>query len=240
MQRREIARFHTVVHAQVLTPGYRDRRIYVLYVLDDAGKPTALMPLVEYVLGHGRRRSLAWQREVTRSTGLFIDFLRAHADALRPEKHRPQVLAAFAEALAAGTIDPEGRDQSGLFWTPKNLARATAILNSLTLFADWLVDRYQATALNPWRTASPAEQIAYWRRFEKRRPQSLLMHTQDVQRATANARQMRAVRVARKAVSADLTPVKYFPRDRIWDLLESGFTVAANRSSPNLYPPVSE
>lgn len=88
MQRREIARFHTVVYTEVVTPGYRDRRIYVLYVLDDAGKPTALMPLVEYLLGHGRRRSLAWQREVTRSTGLFIDFLRAHADALRPEKHR--------------------------------------------------------------------------------------------------------------------------------------------------------
>lgn len=61
------------------------------------------------------------------------------------------------------------------------------------------------------------------------------MHTQDVERATANARQMRAVRVARKAVSADLAPVKYFPRDRIWDLLEIGFAVAANRSSPNLY-----
>ena len=75
MQRREIARFHTVVHARVVTPSYPDRRIYVLYVMDDAGKPTALMPLVEYVLNHGRRRSLAWQREVTRSTGLFIDFL---------------------------------------------------------------------------------------------------------------------------------------------------------------------
>ncbi|GGC23896.1 gamma-mobile-trio recombinase GmtY [Pseudoduganella buxea] len=235
MQRREIARFHTVVHTRVATPGYRDRRIFVLYVLDDAGKPAALMPLVEYVLEHGRRRSLAWQREVTRSTGLFIDFLRAHADALRAEKHRPQILAAFAEALVTGTIDPEGGDQSELFWTPKNLGRATAILNSLTVFADWLVDRYQATALNPWRTASPGEQIAYWRRFEKYRPHSLLMHTQGVERATANAERMRAVGVARKAISADLAPVKYFPRDRIWDLLESGFAVAANRALPSMY-----
>jgi hypothetical protein len=95
-----------------------------------------------------------------------------------------------------GTIDSEGGDQSGLFWTPKNLDRATAVLNFLTDFADWLVDRYQAVALNPWRTASPSEQIAYWRRFDKRRPQLLLMHTQGVERATANAGQMRAVRVA--------------------------------------------
>jgi len=123
MQRREIARFHTVVHTRVAKPGYRDRRIYVLYVLDDAGKPTAFMPLVEYILDHGRRRSLAWQREFTRSTGLFIDFLRAHADALRAEKRRPQVLAAFAEALVGGTINSEGGDQSGLFWTPSTLAR---------------------------------------------------------------------------------------------------------------------
>lgn len=235
MQRREIARFHTVVNTKVSMPSCQDRHIYVLYVLDDAGKPTALIPLVKYVLDHNRRRSLAWQREVTRSTGLFIDFLRTHADAFRAEKHRPQVLAAFAEALVGGTIDSEGGDQSGLFWTPKNLDRATAILNSLTVFADWLVDRYQATALNPWRTASPAEQIAYWRRFEKHRPQSLLMHTQGVERATAKAGQMRAIKVARKAVTADLAPVKYFPRDRIWDLLETGFAVAANRSSPNLY-----
>jgi hypothetical protein len=214
---------------------YPDRRIYVLYVFDDAGKPTALMPLVKYVLNYVRQRSFAWQREVTRSTGLFIDFLRANAAALRGETHRPQVLAAFAEALVGGTIDYEGVDQSGLFWTPKSLDRATVILNSLTVFADWLVDRYQATALNPWSAASPGQQIAYWRRFEKRRPQSLLMNTQGIERATANARQIRAVRIARKAVTADLAPVKYFPRDRIWDLLEKGFAVAADRSTANLY-----
>lgn len=235
MQRREIARFHSVIYTRVTKPGCRDRRIYALYVLDDAGNPSALLPLVDYILEHGRRRSLAWQREVTRSTGLFIDFLRANAEAFSTETHRPQVYAAFAEALVSGTIDQYGRDVSGLYWTPKNLDRATAVLNALTGFADWLVDRYQSTAINPWRTASAAEQLAYWRRFEKRRPQSLLMHAHSAERATAHAGKARAVRVARKAVSSDLAPIKYFPRDRIWDLLEQGFLVAANRSSPNWY-----
>lgn len=235
MQRREIARFHTVVYTRVVKPGCRDRRVYVLYVVTDDGAASALMPLVEYVLEHGRRRSLAWQREVTRATGLFIDFLRAHAAAFQAEKNRPQVFATFAEALVSGTIGADGADPSGLFWTPKNLDRATAIMNALTGFADWLMDRYQTTALNPWQTASPAEQLAYWRRFEKRRPRSLLMHTQSADRASEKAGRTRAVRLARKAVSADLAPVKYFPRDRIWDLLETGFAVARNRRSPYLH-----
>lgn len=235
MQRREIARFHTVVYTRVAKTGYRDRRIYVLYVIDDDGVPSALMPLVEYILEHGRRRSLAWQREVSRATGLFIDFLRANATAFQADKTRPPVFAAFAEALVAGTIGVDVADPAGLFWTPKSLDRATAIMNALTGFADWLVDRYQSTALSPWRSASPAEQLAYWRRFEKRRPRSLLMHTQGVERAGEKAGTTRAVRLARQAVSGDLAPVKYFPRDRIWDLLEAGFSVAANRGSPYLH-----
>lgn len=235
MQRREIARFHTIVYTRIAKSGCRDRCIYVLYVIGDDGIPIALRPLVEYILEHGRRRSLAWQREVTRSAGLFIDFLRAHVEAFHAEKNRPQVFGEFAESLVGGSICPDGSDPSGLFWTPKNLDRATAIMNALTGFADWLVDRYQTTAINPWRTASPAEQLAYWRRFEKRRPRSLLMHTQGVERASERAGKVRAIRVARKLVSADLAPVKYFPRDRIWDLLETGFVVGANRASPHLY-----
>lgn len=61
------------------------------------------------------------------------------------------------------------------------------------------------------------------------------MNTQGAERATANARQIREVRLAHKTVTADLAPVKYFPRDRIWDLLETGFAVAADRSTANLY-----
>ena len=51
----------------------------------------------------------AWSREADQE--LRTVELRAHADALRPEKHRSQVLAALSEALVSGTIDPEGRDR---------------------------------------------------------------------------------------------------------------------------------
>ncbi len=235
MKRREIARFHTVIYTRVTKVGYRDRRIYVLYVMDNDDSVNAVMPLVEFILEHGRRRSLAWQREVTRSTGLFIDFLRAYGEIFQAEQDRPQVFAAFAEALIGGSISADGSDPSGLFWSPKSLERATTIMNAMTSFADWLVDRYQTTAINPWKNASPAEQLAYWRRFERRRPYSLLMHTQSVERATAQAGKIRAIRIARKAVSADLAPVKYFPRDKIWDLLEIGFAFNLKQQSSNLY-----
>ena len=134
MKRREIARFHTVIYTRVTKVGYRDRRIYVLYVMGNDDSVNAVMPLVEFILEHGRRRSLAWQREVTRSTGLFIDFLRAYGEIFQAEQDRPQVFAAFAEALIGGSISADGSDPSGLFWSPKSLERATTIMNAMTSF----------------------------------------------------------------------------------------------------------
>src|SRR5471032_3093301 len=113
--RRETAWYHTVVHTLIRRAGRADTRIYVLYLLTEgAAEPAAMQPLVEYVLDHGRTRSLAWQRELTRTVGLLVDFLQANASHFKEMADRPQVLAAFADAMVAGTIDREGGDPSGL------------------------------------------------------------------------------------------------------------------------------
>lgn len=230
--RRETARYHSVVHTLVRRPGRPDTRIYVLYLFAVSEEtPTAMQPLVEYVIEHGRTRSLAWQREVARAVGLLVDFLQANSEHFRNEPGRPQVLAAFADALVGGTIDVTGTDVSGLYWTARSLARATFLLNAVTAFSDWLVNRYAATALNPWRGASAAEQIAYWRRFEKRRAHSLLMHTADRDKELSRSQVARAVRIRRKNTVGDFAAVKHFPADRILDLLKSGFVVAGQQNS---------
>lgn len=114
--RRETARYHIVAHTLIRKPGMLDKRIYVLYILSgEEFIPTAMIPLIEYVLEHGRSRSLAWQRELARATGLFVDFLRANVEHFRAMDSRPRVLAAFADALVDGTIDTAGDDPSGLF-----------------------------------------------------------------------------------------------------------------------------
>lgn len=231
--RRETALHHLVVYTLIRKPGVNDRRAYVLYLIQDGRAPQPLLPLVDFILGHGRTRSLAWQREVARATGKFIDFLQANARHFQACSDRPQVLAAFAEALVAGTIGANGLDPSGLYWQPKTVSRATDILNALTAFSDWLVARYDTKAINPWREATLAEQIAYWRRFEKRRSHSLLMHTNDRTDAEARAKLARTVRVLRKSTIGNPASVKYFPSDQISTLLEKGFVAhGANRFSP--------
>ncbi len=230
--RRETARYHTVVHTLIRRAGRADTRIYVLYLLtEEAAEPAAMQPLVEYVLDYGRTRSLAWQRELTRSVGLLVDFLQANASHFKEMADRPQVLGAFADALVGGTIDRKGGDPSGLYWEPKTLARATVALNAVTSFSDWLVSRYSASALNPWRAASVAEQIAYWRRFETRRASSLLMHTDDREKKLARSKITRMVRVTRKRTQGDAVPVKHFPEKRIWDLLQTGFAIPGKQKS---------
>lgn len=229
---RETARSHVVVHTLIRRAGMADARIYVLYLLtDDGAAPAAMLPLVEYVLEHGRTRSLAWQRELTRAVGLLVDFLQVNASHFKDMTDRPQVLSAFADALVSGTIDQEGKDPSGLYWGPKSLSRATVTLNAVTAFSDWLVNRYAATALNPWKATSVAEQIAYWRRFEKRRAGALLMHTADREKEITRSKLTRIVHVPRKRTVGDAVPVKHFPDNRIWDLLENGFVVSGKQKS---------
>lgn len=233
---RETARYHTVVHTLVRRSGRPDTRIYVLYVLTgEGGSPQAMLPLVEYVIEHGRTRSLAWQRELARSVGLLVDFLHANSEHFCTAPNRPQVLAAFADALVGGTIDLAGADPSGLYWEPRSTSRATVLLNAITTFSDWLVNRYDTTALNPQRAASVAEQIAYWRRFEKRRAHSLLMHTADRERELVRARVTRAVHILRKRVVGDAAPVKQFPESRVSELLERGFLMAGRPHAAALH-----
>ena len=234
--RKEIARFHTVAHTLIRKPGLPDRRAYVLYVLDDDDcRPQAFLPLVEYILDQGRSRSIAWQRELARAVGLFVDFLKANQATFRQQQDRPQVLAAFAEALVGGTIDLDGNDPSLLYWEPKSLSRATLLLNAVTTFFDWLVNRYDTTPLNPWKTASVAEQMAYWRRFDKRRAHALLSHTYGREEAISRSKQARTVAIRRKVLSHDVAPAKFFPLDRIWQLLREGFVVRGKAKARHLH-----
>ena len=226
---RETAKFHTVALTLVRKPGLPDRRMYVLYTLPGKdGAPIALQQLAEYFIEHGRTRSPAWQRDVARSVGLFIDYLRANEAILRESGDRPQTLALFVEALVGGSINSSGDDQSGLYWEPRSHSRATAILNAVTLFSDWLVNRYDTTPINPWRAATVGEQMAYWRRFDNRRTNALLAHAFGKEDANRRSKLARSVSIRRKSTPRQSADVKHFPEERIWDLLGEGFTQHRN------------
>lgn len=221
---RETAKFHTVALTLIRKPGLPERRIHVLYTISaDGGTPVAVRQLAEYFIEHGRTRSPSWQRDVARAVGLFIDFIKANEAVFQGQDDRPQVLALFAEALVGGTINLSGDDPSGLYWEPRSHSRATALLNAVTTFSDWLVNRYDTTPINPWRAASASEQMAYWRRFDKRRTYALLAHTYGKEEAIARAKLVRSVGIRRKATTSHGADVKHFPEDHIWPLLKDGF-----------------
>lgn len=224
--RTEVPRFHSVAHTLIKKPGLTDKRHYVLYLLEGAEcKPVPFMPLIEYFLDYGRSRSTGWQREVVRAVGLFIDFITANREHFRSQSDRPQVLAAFAEALVGGTIGIEGNDPSSLYWEPKSTSRVTLMLNLLTTFSDWLVNKNDSTAINPWRQATMVEQISYWRRFDKRKASALLSHTFGKESAIQSSRMARTIAVRRKSISSVISVANSFPEKRIWDLIKNGFKI---------------
>ncbi|WP_293931761.1 gamma-mobile-trio recombinase GmtY [Iodobacter sp.] len=234
--RKEIAQYHTVAYTLIKKPGLVDRRYYVVYMLEgDECQPKALMPLIEYFLEYGRSRSPAWQREVARAVGLFIDYMQGNQEYFQAKTDRPQVLACFAEALVGGTINLEGHDSSGLFWEPRSLQRARILLNALTNFSDWLVNYYDTTSINPWRNASVSEQMAYWRRFDKRRSHALLAHTYDREEAIAWSKQARIVAIRRKELVSMPVQPKSFPDAQFPRLITQGFIIHGKARSPVLH-----
>lgn len=238
--RKEIPRFHSIAHTLIKRSGVSDRRQFVLYVLEGVDcQPKVFMPLVDYFIDHGRSRSSGWQREVARAVGLFIDYLVANREVFQDQNNRPQVLANFAETLVSGSIHLDGTDPSGLFWEPTSVNRATLALNNLTAFGDWMVNKYDTTAINPWRDASIAEQIVYWRRFDKRRAGALLAHTYTRENATQASLSARVAGVRRKALLSSATQPKSFPEARFQDLLTSGFVIAGKSSAPSFHERVS-
>jgi hypothetical protein len=236
--RREIGRHHTIILTLVRNPGAPDRRMHVLYLLDSTAQPRPIGSLTEYMVDVGRARALSWQRETARAVGLLVDFLIANGARLRTEAN-PKVFAKFAEALVGGTLDLNGNDPSGLFWEPKTVSRARNLLRAVTAFSDWAENRHGTRPLNPWRGASVSEQIAFWRRVDKRNANSLLGYANYRSDNQARAQTRRVVAIQRKITTAIGQDVKFFPSNRIWDLLFEGFAVRGKQRSPLPYERLS-
>jgi len=236
--RKEIGLHHTVVFTLVRNPGAPDRRLHVLYLIQPSCPPAPLITMVEYIIDTGRTRTFAWQRHLARAVGLLVDFLAANAASLKCRSN-PKVFALFAEALVAGTVNLDGSDPSGLFWEPKSVSRAKHLLGAATAFSDWLENRHGMQALNPVREATIAEQIAYWRRLDRRKPHALLGYATYRSDHQTRSHIVRTVDIRRKSPTAIGRAVKAFPPDRIWDLLFTGFVVPGKQRSSLVYERLS-
>ncbi|HEY5777261.1 MAG TPA: gamma-mobile-trio recombinase GmtY [Terrimicrobiaceae bacterium] len=181
------------------------------------GEP--FQPLLEYF--RERNFSLASEEIYARAVGQLIDFLSTRGHEFQELKLRPNFFNSFAHALKHGTV-VGGFDPSGLWWVPRTSHNVSQLLAAAVEVSDWLVLRADATPLNPWRKASAAEQIAFWRRWNRATANSLLRHLRPAhafeQQPLARRNASPALRIAKAE-----EPPPAFPEEHFSRLLFEGF-----------------
>jgi len=161
------------------------------------------------------------QRSRARAIGLFIDFVHAVGHEFYDKSKRYLLLLRFTEALTLGTIK-NGKDATNLWWLPRSHRQVQLALNEVTDFSKWLSKQQGRKPLNPIRRASPAEQIVFWHRWNKRTARSLLAHARSRRRHFREAIFTTSVQVRRRSPIAQESP-KAFPEDAFPRLIREGF-----------------
>jgi hypothetical protein len=196
--------------------------------LDAAGLPLVVMvgpdgepfkAWLRYVKGH--HLGIGSQRSHSRSLGLFMDFIMSRGSEFLPKTERHRLFHEFADALIWGTIR-EGKDPSGLWWLPHTSGYARKTINQVTAFSDWLADSGLAAPVNPTRIATLAEQLLFWRSWQRSSSASLLGHLKSANRARMQSLTARVVGV-RQSTPKSTLETKTFPDSAFIDLLKTGF-----------------
>lgn len=217
---------HATVHARVV----RDNTgIYaeIPVILTDNGP---LLPLVDYLAAHLAARSQIWMTKVAQAVGLLLDYMEANQGCFDDPA---RLFETFAQRLHTGTVGDDGIDPSGLYWQGRSPAVVRQLVTLVSDFSDWMGREAGTKPLNPWREATGYEEMLAWAAWHQKRDRAFLAHTWD--RGTASLAMTRARNVLLKRTpSIDHDTVKFFPDDRISDLLFKGFIVPGKQNSPRI------
>lgn len=142
-----------------------------------------------------------------------------------------QQLSGFVEALTNGTIRPDGTDPSDLYWRPLPIQAVRNVMGSINSFADYCVDEYGATPVNPLVSADFGHRVAALHRLDRTNRHSLLKHLGPGLSARAGAGLMRAVPAPRAPRVSPARP-PYFPFEHFERLLTHGFKTRAHQRDP--------
>jgi integrase len=197
-------------------------------VLDRPG-----LPSVEIWVGAGTRfehwnrfvqttrPGISSQRSKARSVGYFIDFIAALGWRYSPEHERAKLFPDFADALRYGTI-AGGEDETGLWWSPRRVGLTQRVVREVIEFTDWLANDAGLKPINPVRGATLAEEMSFWRAWQRRTDRALLKHLKSASRSE------RASKFVRSGVVRGRPPrtaecVKAFPEEAFCSLITTGF-----------------
>ncbi|BAL23512.1 gamma-mobile-trio recombinase GmtY [Azoarcus sp. KH32C] len=217
---------HTVVYYKVVrdNTGIHEE---IPVILTEFGP---LQPLVHYILKHQHTLSKSNINKLVQAVGLLIDYMEANHQAFDDPN---DLFNTFVQRLYSGTVGVDGSDPSGLYWDARTPLVVRMLVNQLSKFSDWMAQEYGTKQLNPWRQATRAEEQLAWAAWQHQRNRAFLSHTLSVDVARLKVSQARTVLLKQNPV-IDHEPVKYFPADRMVDLLFRGFVVPGKQKSPRI------
>lgn len=166
--------------------------------------------------------SLSAERTYAQAAGRFIEWLSVRADEFADVSRRSLLHTAFVHDLRFGTYK-DGSDVSGLHWKPTSQNNLKRLTSALLEFNDWLSRRHGATMLNPIHNhASVADQLIFWRSWNRQKAGSLLAHTKGRARASVDASVGRQGALPRSRTGV-VEEAKAFPAEHLDALLWHGF-----------------
>jgi hypothetical protein len=190
-----------------------------------ADKHTALLlvgdrpfePLAAYF--RERNKSLSVEKLTARAVALLIDFIVARDADFAEKSRRHELLNEFAHSLHQGSFSGAD-DPTSLWWVARSSENTKDLLEAVCSFSDWLIENRGTQPLNPYRAASHAERIQYWRRWNKFKYTSLLAHTHH--KSHNEGISVRMFATPSSPLTTEGRP-PYFPHERFADLLIRGF-----------------
>lgn len=193
-------------------------------LVEHEGDISPLWSLHNYLIKK-RNMSKTKRDRLLQAIGLLLDYMEANYSCQEPQ----ELFASFSQAINSGTINEDGNDPSGLYWLPKTSQTANHLLYELSTFSDWMHKEYGTNPLNPWREATKYEERLNWAAYIHKSYNSFLGHLDNLNEIPETAKRAREV-MKRKTPSGD-RQVKFFPEDKISELLLEGFKTPGKEDS---------
>jgi hypothetical protein len=203
----------------------RSNRLTVFLLVDG----NLFEPLTEYF--RERNLSLSAESLYARSVGLLIDYMAAKGHEFADLSRRGQLFNQFAHDLRFGTVS-SGEDPSNLWWLPRRIENVRQIVTAVTTVSDWLVTNQAARPLNPWRLASTAERIVFWRKWNTVKASSMLQHIKLTESAKSRSLLTRQYALPDRNIYFSEDPPPSFLDDKFDTFLLEGFTRPGKKFSP--------
>ncbi|MDT8868958.1 gamma-mobile-trio recombinase GmtY [Vibrio fluvialis] len=166
-----------------------------------------------------RSKSPSWLERNTFAVELLLQFIDRQQFNF---SSATEMLRAFVEALQFGTIH-DGRDDSGLFWSPRRNEDVNVLLHHITSYCDYIdiIHGVDLPQINPMRKATYAEERLRWCAYYRRSSNCFLNHLDN---PSNNDFSMSRQVYGPHRHFLDVEEVYRFPEEDIERLINDGFT----------------